>query len=212
MLVDWIHDVCVTRTRGSSRGGRRPSGGAGQTSVTTPPSARGVGSRRKEASAAPLRSSSGRSEMSPGHHPVQFCGLRSDYWLSIYNHLLCCPRRGGDDKKDKGGDKTPEHQASGEHEASGKNPKLGHMELNRGTAVWTQQQHNTKLDTDSVAVRTHHCSDQTEPNANVQSGSIVVWRCLKVFSDSVRLQFQWVDTFLWPSLDHRIKSNVKTSR
>lgn len=43
--------------------------------------------------------------------------------------------RGSDEKKEKGGDKTPEHQNSGEHEASGKTPKLAHMELNRGTAV-----------------------------------------------------------------------------
>ncbi|XP_075902287.1 uncharacterized protein arhgef33 isoform X2 [Nelusetta ayraudi] len=44
-------------------------------------------------------------------------------------------KKGGDDKKEKSGDKTPEHQASGEHEASGKTPKLAHVELNRGTAV-----------------------------------------------------------------------------
>ncbi|XP_029031282.1 rho guanine nucleotide exchange factor 33 isoform X2 [Betta splendens] len=44
-------------------------------------------------------------------------------------------KKGSDEKKDKGGEKTPEHQNSSEHEASGNNPKLVHVEVNRGTAV-----------------------------------------------------------------------------
>ncbi|XP_059215779.1 rho guanine nucleotide exchange factor 33 [Centropristis striata] len=43
-------------------------------------------------------------------------------------------KKGGDEKKEKGGEKTPEKQ-NGEHETTGKNPKLVHLELNRGTAV-----------------------------------------------------------------------------
>lgn len=43
--------------------------------------------------------------------------------------------RGGDEKKEKGSEKTPESQSNCEHEASGKNPKLAHLEINRGTAV-----------------------------------------------------------------------------
>lgn len=45
------------------------------------------------------------------------------------------PHRGGDEKKEKGGEKTSENQNSGEHETPGKNPKLAHLEVNRGTAV-----------------------------------------------------------------------------
>lgn len=81
--------------------------------------------------------------MRPNANPSPHCGsvgLRTEHRSfksppSLKTHLLFCPHRGGDDKKEKGGDKTPEHQASGEHEASGKTPKLAHMELNRGTAV-----------------------------------------------------------------------------
>ncbi|XP_018517182.1 LOW QUALITY PROTEIN: rho guanine nucleotide exchange factor 33 [Lates calcarifer] len=43
-------------------------------------------------------------------------------------------KKSSDEKKDKGGEKTPENQNS-EHETSGKNPKLVHLEINRGTAV-----------------------------------------------------------------------------
>lgn len=48
--------------------------------------------------------------------------------------LLFLSNRSSDEKKDKGGEKTPENQNS-EHETSGKNPKLVHLEINRGTAV-----------------------------------------------------------------------------
>ncbi|XP_024152507.1 rho guanine nucleotide exchange factor 33 isoform X3 [Oryzias melastigma] len=41
--------------------------------------------------------------------------------------------RSGDERK--AGEKTPEHQTSGEHDTPGKNPKLIHLEINRGTAV-----------------------------------------------------------------------------
>ncbi|XP_072246434.1 uncharacterized protein arhgef33 [Leuresthes tenuis] len=44
-------------------------------------------------------------------------------------------KKSGDEKKDKGGDKTPEIQNNGENETPGKNPKLVHLEINRGTAV-----------------------------------------------------------------------------
>nr|XP_046258918.1 rho guanine nucleotide exchange factor 33 [Scatophagus argus] len=44
-------------------------------------------------------------------------------------------KKSGDEKKEKGGEKTPENQNTGEHETPGKNPKLVHLEINRGTAV-----------------------------------------------------------------------------
>uniref|UniRef100_UPI0037E982C8 rho guanine nucleotide exchange factor 33 n=1 Tax=Semicossyphus pulcher TaxID=241346 RepID=UPI0037E982C8 len=44
-------------------------------------------------------------------------------------------KKSGDEKKDKGSDKTPENQNNGEHETPGKNTKLVHLEINRGTAV-----------------------------------------------------------------------------
>ncbi|XP_039995640.1 rho guanine nucleotide exchange factor 33 [Xiphias gladius] len=44
-------------------------------------------------------------------------------------------KKSGDEKKEKGGEKTQENQNSGEHETLGKNPKLAHLEINRGTAV-----------------------------------------------------------------------------
>ncbi|KAM6915806.1 uncharacterized protein arhgef33 [Xenentodon cancila] len=44
-------------------------------------------------------------------------------------------KKTGDEKKEKGGEKTPETQNSGEHETPGKNPKLLHSEMTRGTAV-----------------------------------------------------------------------------
>ncbi|XP_026165296.1 rho guanine nucleotide exchange factor 33 isoform X2 [Mastacembelus armatus] len=44
-------------------------------------------------------------------------------------------KKSSDEKKDKGGEKTPENQNNSEHETSGKNPKLAHLEINRGTAV-----------------------------------------------------------------------------
>ncbi|XP_038593836.1 rho guanine nucleotide exchange factor 33 isoform X3 [Micropterus salmoides] len=44
-------------------------------------------------------------------------------------------KKGGDEKKEKGGEKTPENQNNGEHESPGKTPKLVHLEINRGTAV-----------------------------------------------------------------------------
>ncbi|CAG6016574.1 unnamed protein product [Menidia menidia] len=43
-------------------------------------------------------------------------------------------KKSGDERKDKGGDKTPESQNS-ENETAGKNVKLVHLEINRGTAV-----------------------------------------------------------------------------
>lgn len=51
-----------TRTPGSNHGGTRQSGGAVQRRITTRPSARGVGSRTKEASGARSRNSSKRSK------------------------------------------------------------------------------------------------------------------------------------------------------
>ncbi|XP_030298029.1 rho guanine nucleotide exchange factor 33 isoform X2 [Sparus aurata] len=42
-------------------------------------------------------------------------------------------KKSGDEKKEKGGEKTPEKQNNGD--ASGKNPTLVHLEMNRGTAV-----------------------------------------------------------------------------
>ncbi|XP_070697148.1 rho guanine nucleotide exchange factor 33 isoform X2 [Pempheris klunzingeri] len=44
-------------------------------------------------------------------------------------------KKSGDEKKEKGGEKTPENQNSCEHDTPGKNPKLVHLEINRGTAV-----------------------------------------------------------------------------
>ncbi|KAK2921643.1 hypothetical protein Q8A73_001128 [Channa argus] len=44
-------------------------------------------------------------------------------------------KKSSDEKKEKGGEKTPENQNNSEHEMSGKNPKLAHVEINRGTAV-----------------------------------------------------------------------------
>lgn len=69
----------VTRTLDSSHGTRQ-SGEAGQrrvTSVTTPPSARGVGSRRKEASGAPSRNSSRRSKKNNS----KLCLFMTSSWL-----------------------------------------------------------------------------------------------------------------------------------
>ncbi|XP_032408957.1 rho guanine nucleotide exchange factor 33 isoform X4 [Xiphophorus hellerii] len=43
-------------------------------------------------------------------------------------------KKAADEKKEKGGEKTPENQ-NGEHETSMKTPKLVHLEINRGTAV-----------------------------------------------------------------------------
>ncbi|XP_068184361.1 rho guanine nucleotide exchange factor 33 isoform X2 [Antennarius striatus] len=44
-------------------------------------------------------------------------------------------KKGSDEKKEKGGEKTPENQNDDEHEAPGKNSKMVHVEINRGTAV-----------------------------------------------------------------------------
>lgn len=44
-------------------------------------------------------------------------------------------KKTGDEKKEKGGEKTPENQNNGEYETPGKNPKLVQLEMNRGTAV-----------------------------------------------------------------------------
>ncbi|KAM7385320.1 hypothetical protein PAMP_001408 [Pampus punctatissimus] len=44
-------------------------------------------------------------------------------------------KKSGDEKKEKGGEKPPENQNNGDHDMSGKNPKLVHLEINRGTAV-----------------------------------------------------------------------------
>ncbi|KAK2824550.1 hypothetical protein Q5P01_021725 [Channa striata] len=44
-------------------------------------------------------------------------------------------KKSSDEKKEKGGEKTPENHNHSEHEPSGKNPKLVHVEINRGTAV-----------------------------------------------------------------------------
>ncbi|KAM3605855.1 uncharacterized protein V6R79_006113 [Siganus canaliculatus] len=44
-------------------------------------------------------------------------------------------KKSGDEKKEKGGEKTPENHNNGEHETAGKTPKLVHVEINRGTAV-----------------------------------------------------------------------------
>ncbi|XP_006784033.1 rho guanine nucleotide exchange factor 33 [Neolamprologus brichardi] len=44
-------------------------------------------------------------------------------------------KKTSDEKKEKGGEKTPESQNNGEYESPGKNPKLIQLEMNRGTAV-----------------------------------------------------------------------------
>ncbi|XP_053189256.1 rho guanine nucleotide exchange factor 33 [Scomber japonicus] len=44
-------------------------------------------------------------------------------------------KKSGDEKKEKGGEKTPENQNNCDHDTSGKNPKLVHLDINRGTAV-----------------------------------------------------------------------------
>ncbi|XP_026209408.1 rho guanine nucleotide exchange factor 33 isoform X2 [Anabas testudineus] len=44
-------------------------------------------------------------------------------------------KKSSDEKKEKGAEKTSENQSNSEHETSGKNPKLVHVEINRGTAV-----------------------------------------------------------------------------
>ncbi|XP_014184678.1 rho guanine nucleotide exchange factor 33 isoform X2 [Haplochromis burtoni] len=44
-------------------------------------------------------------------------------------------KKTSDEKKEKGGEKTPESQNNGEYESPGKNPKLVQLEMNRGTAV-----------------------------------------------------------------------------
>ncbi|XP_040035416.2 rho guanine nucleotide exchange factor 33 isoform X1 [Gasterosteus aculeatus] len=44
-------------------------------------------------------------------------------------------KKSSDEKKEKGGEKTSEKPNSAEHETQGKNPKLAHLEVNRGTAV-----------------------------------------------------------------------------
>ncbi|XP_074503264.1 rho guanine nucleotide exchange factor 33 [Sebastes fasciatus] len=44
-------------------------------------------------------------------------------------------KKSGDEKKEKGGEKSAENQNNGEHETPGKNTKLVHVEINRGTAV-----------------------------------------------------------------------------
>lgn len=51
----------------------------------------------------------------------------------IIGPLFFYPHRGGDEKKDKSGEKTPENQNSGEHDAVVKASK--HLEMNHGTAV-----------------------------------------------------------------------------
>ncbi|XP_069000121.1 rho guanine nucleotide exchange factor 33 [Embiotoca jacksoni] len=44
-------------------------------------------------------------------------------------------KKTGDEKKEKGGNKSSESQNSCEHETPGKNPKLVNLDINRGTAV-----------------------------------------------------------------------------
>uniref|UniRef100_A0A3Q3AZA8 Rho guanine nucleotide exchange factor 33 n=2 Tax=Kryptolebias marmoratus TaxID=37003 RepID=A0A3Q3AZA8_KRYMA len=44
-------------------------------------------------------------------------------------------KKTGEEKKERGGEKTPENQTNAEHETAGKHPKLVHLEMNRGTAV-----------------------------------------------------------------------------
>ncbi|XP_013873031.1 rho guanine nucleotide exchange factor 33 isoform X2 [Austrofundulus limnaeus] len=44
-------------------------------------------------------------------------------------------KKTGDEKREKGGEKSRENQNNAEHETVGKTPKLVHLELNRGTAV-----------------------------------------------------------------------------
>ncbi|CAK6960759.1 rho guanine nucleotide exchange factor 33 [Scomber scombrus] len=44
-------------------------------------------------------------------------------------------KKSGDEKKEKGGEKTPENQNNSDHDTTGKNPKLVHLDINRGTAV-----------------------------------------------------------------------------
>ncbi|KAF7220274.1 rho guanine nucleotide exchange factor 33 isoform X1 [Nothobranchius furzeri] len=44
-------------------------------------------------------------------------------------------KKTSDEKKEKGGEKSPESQNNAEHESVGKTPNLVHLEINRGTAV-----------------------------------------------------------------------------
>lgn len=123
----------LTRTPGSSHGGTSQSGGAQRRRAATPRSAKGVGSRTKEASGARLRNSSRRSKNVGLRDGIQ----RHRFPQVLYNCVGIYARlsnRGSDEKKDKGGEKTPEHHNNSEHEA-GSHPKLVHVETNRGTAV-----------------------------------------------------------------------------
>lgn len=56
------------------------------------------------------------------------------HW-SIKMIIFCLLNRTGDEKKEKGGEKSLENQNNAEHETVGKPPKLVHLEMNRGTAV-----------------------------------------------------------------------------
>lgn len=53
--------------------------------------------------------------------------------MNTISSLAFLSHRSGDDKKDKASEKT-DNQNNSEHD-TGKNPKLVHLEINRGTAV-----------------------------------------------------------------------------
>lgn len=159
-----------TRTPVSNHGETSQSGGAGRRRITTPPSAKGVGSRTKEASGARSRNSSRRSKIDNVRWKyawLAWCWSFSNWkrakvlpFASVYGKCVkyrpqirplwhgrikftcvLCSHRSGDEKKEKGGEKTPENQNNVEHETAGKTPKLVHLEINRGTAVWTPLKH-----------------------------------------------------------------------
>lgn len=102
--------------------------------TTTLPSARGVGSRTKEASGARSRSFSRRSKREKRTRGFRFTPKTT--FKASNSSGLFLSYRSSDEKKEKGGEKTPEKQNNSENESSGKNPKLVHVEINRGTAVW----------------------------------------------------------------------------
>lgn len=121
------------RTQASSHGGRSQSGELGQRRTTIPPWQRGVGSKTKEVSGAPSRNCSRRSKNTATCTSLCHQWSYSYYvmeWMTWSSFIL----RGGDEKKDKSGEKTPENQNSGEHDTAVKTAK--HLEMNHGTAVW----------------------------------------------------------------------------
>nr|XP_020457478.1 rho guanine nucleotide exchange factor 33 [Monopterus albus] len=70
------------------------------------------------------------------HNPLSERSRKQDKggFRSSFKKLF--KKKSGDEKKEKGCEKAPENHNNSEHqETSGKNPKLAHLEINRGTAV-----------------------------------------------------------------------------